>query len=225
MLRRIGWIVMTITSLFVAAYALALLFAPGVRPPLLRNRLASGALPIYLHLGAAAIAIAVGPFQLSTRLRTRFRRLHRLSGRFYVGGVFVGGLASLALAMESQGGSVAHAGFLALGVLWIATTAEAFRRILAKDIRGHRRWMIRSWALTFAAVTLRVYLPASIIAGLPYQASYAVIAWLCWVPNVIAAEWYLAGRWSLARMARSRHSVGVAPSRTIAETTVSPAGQ
>src|SRR5687768_12313762 len=184
MLRRIGWTVMTITSLFVAAYALALLVAPGVRPPLLRERLSSEALAVYLHLGAAAIAMTVGPFQLHNRLRTRFTRLHRFSGRLYVAGVFVGSLASIALAMESQGGDLAHAGFLALGILWLGTTAEALRRILAGDISGHRRWMVRSWALTFAAVTLRFYLPVTMVMGLPYQASYAVIAWLCWVPNV-----------------------------------------
>ena len=211
MLRKIGWTVMTMTSLFVAAYALALLVAPGVRPPLLEERLSNEALAVYLHLGAAAIAMAVGPFQLNNRLRARFTRLHRFSGRLYVAGVFVGGLASLALATESQGGDVAHAGFLVLGILWLGTTAEALRRILTGDISGHRRWMVRSWALTFAAVTLRFYLPASMVMGLPYQASYAVIAWLCWVPNVFVAERYIARGWSPLRMARSpQRSFGTA---------------
>jgi hypothetical protein len=39
--------------------------------------------------------------------------------------------------------------------------------------------MIRSFALTFAAVRLRIYLPLSPAAGLNYDDSYPVIAWLC----------------------------------------------
>jgi hypothetical protein len=48
--------------------------------------------------------------------------------------------------------------------------------------------MIRSFALTFAAVTLRIYLPLSLAAGLDYADSYPVIAWLCWVPNLLVAQ-------------------------------------
>jgi hypothetical protein len=37
-------------------------------------------------------------------------------------------------------------------------------------------------------VTLRLYLTAVFIFGLPFAQSYAVIAWACWVPNLLAAE-------------------------------------
>ena len=49
--------------------------------------------------------------------------------------------------------------------------------------------MIRNFALTFAAVALRLYLPPVFIFGLPFATSYAIIAWLCWVPNLLVAEW------------------------------------
>jgi hypothetical protein len=48
--------------------------------------------------------------------------------------------------------------------------------------------MVRNFALTFAAVTLRLYLPASMAAGVAFELAYPVIAWLCWLPNVIVAE-------------------------------------
>ena len=48
--------------------------------------------------------------------------------------------------------------------------------------------MVRNFALTFAAVTLRLWLPASIVAGFPFELAYPVIAWLCWLPNLVAAE-------------------------------------
>ena len=50
--------------------------------------------------------------------------------------------------------------------------------------------MIRNFALTFAAVTLRAYLGLSqAVFGLSFEAFYPVVAWLCWVPNLIVAEW------------------------------------
>lgn len=58
----------------------------------------------------------------------------------------------------------------------------------------HRRWMIRSWSLTLAAVTLRIYLPVVIITGLPFAFSYQVVAFLAWVPNLLLAEWLLRRR-------------------------------
>jgi hypothetical protein len=48
--------------------------------------------------------------------------------------------------------------------------------------------MVRNFALTFAAVTLRLWLPASIVSGFPFELAYPVIAWLCWLPNLVAAE-------------------------------------
>jgi hypothetical protein len=51
----------------------------------------------------------------------------------------------------------------------------------------HRAWMIRNFALTTAAVTLRIYLPVSMLAGIPFGIAYPVVAWLCWLPNLFAA--------------------------------------
>jgi hypothetical protein len=88
-------------------------------------------------------------------------------------------------------GPLAQTGFGALAVLWIAATAQAWRMILAGRVAEHRRWMIRSFALTFAAVTLRLYLPLPPLMGFGFLEGYAVIAWLAWVPNLIVAEIYI----------------------------------
>jgi hypothetical protein len=68
-------------------------------------------------------------------------------------------------------------------------------------IADHRDWMLRSYALTLAAVTLRLYLPASQIAGISFLIAYPAIAWLCWVPNLLVAEW----------MTRTRHARTMLP--------------
>jgi hypothetical protein len=110
-------------------------------------------------------------------------------GRLYLGvGVLCGGLAGLYLATHAFGGPVSRLGFASLALAWLYTGWRAYRAIRAREVATHRRWMVRNFALTFAAVTLRLWIPASVVAGLPFATAYAAIAWLCWVPNLLFAE-------------------------------------
>jgi uncharacterized membrane protein len=191
MIRKSGWALMTVLALFVALYAIALCFIPDMRPPFLRDRFSVVPLAVIMHLGGAAVAIAVGPFQLNAGLRNRFIAIHRWMGRAYAIGVLVGGLGALILATRAQFGLPSRVGFGLLAVLWLTATAQAYRSIRARNQPLHRRWMIRSYALTFAAVMLRIYLPLSQVYGIPFEPAYQTIAWLCWVPNLIVAEWLI----------------------------------
>jgi uncharacterized membrane protein len=190
-MRRLGWGLMAALALITAAYAIALLFVSAMRPPFLQERFATVPLLACLHLAGSGIALAVGPFQLNTRLRNRFLRVHRWMGRTYVICVLLGGSAALGLATMSLAGVPTHVGFGLLAVLSLFATGNAYRHIRAGDQVSHRRWMIRSYALTFAAVTLRIYLPLSQAAGIPFDSAYQTISWLCWVPNLIVAEWII----------------------------------
>jgi uncharacterized membrane protein len=178
----------------VAAYAVALLLAPHTRNAFDVSLFARLPMAVVLHLAGGAIAIASGALQISSTLRQRFIGFHRWLGRLYVLAVCVAALAGMRMALSSSGGIPAHAGFGLLAILWLGSTLLAFVHVRAKHIALHRMWMIRSYSLTLAAVTLRIYLPLSQIAGLPFEASYAAISWLCWVPNLIAADWWILSR-------------------------------
>jgi len=144
---------------------------------------------IYTHVFGSAVALALGPFQFSSRLRARRLELHRWLGRLYLGvGVLIGGFSGLFMAFHAFGGLPARLGFACLALAWLYSGCRAYLAIRARDIASHRRWMVRNLALTFAAVTLRLYLPTSIAAGVSFEIAYPVIAWLCWVPNLVAAE-------------------------------------
>lgn len=179
---------MTTLSLLVASYAIVLLFVPQVRPPFLHGRTGLMALAVALHLAGGGIALGIGAFQLNAALRSRRIQLHRIMGRTYVISVLIGGLSGLRMAIASQGGIVAHLGFGLLASAWLFTTVRGFLLIRAGNDINHRAWMIRSYSLTFAAVTLRIYLPLSLAAGMSFDVAYPAIAWLCWVPNIIVAE-------------------------------------
>ena len=133
----------------------------------------------------------VGAFQVNTRMRNAWLTRHRWLGRIYVGAVLVAAPSGLAMATVSEGGWTAHLGFGVLAVLWFFTTAMAYVQIRARNITAHQQWMIRSYALTLAAVTLRLYLPGALMSGVPFEAAYRAISWVCWVPNLFVAEWLI----------------------------------
>jgi uncharacterized membrane protein len=190
--NTLGWVVMLLLALGVAGYATAVVFVPDARPPFVQSLLAEHVVAARMHFIGGAIALVMGAMQLNTRLRTRFIAVHRWLGRTYVLAVLTGGTAGFVLALHATAGPVAQSGFALLAVAWLGCTLNAYRHIRQRNPAVHRNWMIRSYALTLAAVTLRLYLPASQLAGLPFEVAYPAIAWLCWVPNLLVAEWLVS---------------------------------
>ncbi len=190
---RWAFAVLAFLSVAVAGYAVvAYAFLPlgaAVHPDI-RGSFEAHRAGIFLHVFAASAALFLGPFQFWTALRVRRPVLHRWSGRIYLGaGVLVGGLAGLYMAAFAYGGLAGKLGFGCLAVAWLYTGLRAYLAIRAGDVAAHRRWMVRNFALAFGAVTLRLWLPLSLVAGIAFEVAYPVVAWLCWVPNLVVAEW------------------------------------
>jgi len=187
-----GSATLCLLSLGVAAYAVVVYTAFPLGAfvmPAMRAAFEAHPEAISTHIFASAIALALGPAQFSARLRQGRPALHRWIGRVYLGvGVGVGGLAGLVMATHASGGAWARLGFGSLAAAWLCTGAVAYQAARRRSFVAHRRWMVRNFALTFAAVTLRLYLPSSFVAGIAFESSYPVIAWLCWVPNLVVAE-------------------------------------
>ena len=152
-------------------------------------------LPLRLHIAGGMGALLAGPWQFSKSLRARSLGLHRWMGRFYLVEVALGSIAGFAMALVSEEGLPTHFGFGLLAALWFFTGLQAYRMVRQGDIAAHRRWMIRNFALTLAAVTLRNWMPLMLFAlHWPFRASYIIVSWLCWVPNLLVAEWFLRRR-------------------------------
>jgi len=194
MIRKLAWSTMTLMALGVAAYAGTALIAASLRTPFVRDIFANLPIAISLHLAGGIVALVLGAFQVNSRLRSRFLSIHRWSGRVYVFAAVVGGVAGFTLALHSFGGLVTHFGFGLMAICWVVATLNAYRHIRRGDLIAHRAWMLRSYALTLAAVTLRIYLPLSQIAAIEFEAAYQAISWLCWVPNLLVVEWFVLAR-------------------------------
>jgi uncharacterized membrane protein len=193
-MHRAGKILLYVLAFGVVGYAAfvyAVLPLGAVVEPDVRAAFLAHPVGIYMHVTAASVALALGPFQFSSRLRNNHRSVHRWIGRVYLGiGVLVGGMAALYISQFAFGGLVARLGFASLAVCWLFTGLCAYIAIRRSAIAQHRKWMVRNFSLTFAAVTLRLYLPAAVVGGVDFAVAYPIVAWLCWVPNLLFAEWY-----------------------------------
>lgn len=191
-MRSAGLAVLAVLSLAVVGYAIGaytLLPAGAAVHPGMRSAFEAHRVGLYVHVFASAVALALGPFQFSSALRSARPGLHRWLGRLYLGvGVLAGGLAGLYMALHAYGGVPGRLGFACLALAWLFTGLRAYLAVRAGKLAAHRCWMVRNFALTFAAVTLRLWLPASLVAGVSFDLAYPLIAWFCWVPNLVAAE-------------------------------------
>ena len=141
----------------------------------------------YTHIILGGVALLIGWSQFSTRWREARLGMHRSIGKIYVVAALLSSLAAVYISFYSTGGITASLGFFALGCIWFLSTLRAFLSIRKGNVTEHQTMMIYSYASCFAAVTLRIWLPLLIIWYQDFVPAYRVVAWLCWVPNLVVA--------------------------------------
>ena len=190
-LSRTSHVIMAVLTLPVAAYASLYVFPdmPGLPDNILANRWGAYGLP--LHAGLGAVALLIGPLQFMQSIRSRAPGVHRAMGMIYVTACLVSALAGFALATGTTNGVVAGVGFALAAIVWTLCTARGLSCVVAGQYAAHRRWMIRSYAMTFSAVTLRIQLALCTASGLDFAEFYPILAFSAWIPNLIVAELWL----------------------------------
>ncbi|NEU08594.1 DUF2306 domain-containing protein [Flavihumibacter sp. R14] len=153
----------------------------------------------YTHIILGGIALLVGWSQFIARLRTTRLSLHRTIGKIYVVAALLSALAGIYIGFFATGGLITSAGFISLGCIWFTTTFLAYTSIKKGDTTRHEIMMIFSYAACFAAVTLRIWLPLLIMVFQDFTPAYRIVAWLCWVPNLLVAFFIVR------RIQRSKH--------------------
>lgn len=192
--QRVFLLLVLLPSLGVGLYSLRYgVIAPSAAPPGIRDVMQIAPIAFAIHALASALALMLGPLQFLPGLRRRLPGLHRLVGRLYVAACTSGALSALALTPVASGGLAATLGFALLALAWLATTLAALRAALRRDFALHRRLMLYSFAMTFAAVTLRLQIPVAIIGfgAAGYPEASRVLAWSAWLPNVAFVWWWL----------------------------------
>jgi hypothetical protein len=159
------------------------------------------------HMLIGPIALLTGPWQFFAGLRARHPKFHRWNGRIYVTACLISGIGALFTAPFASGGMVASIGFTLLALSWLGTTFAGWRLAVARNFAMHRIFMRFSYALTFAAVTLRLQIPIGFIflGFTSYREMSVWLAYTCWIPNVIVVALY-----TLASTPRGRRESPVA---------------
>lgn len=176
-------------SIGVSAYAFSFFFFPKEQSPVYQHFINDPWVG-FSHVYGGAVALLFGSLQFSAKFRQKYLSTHRVFGFIYLIAILIGGIGGFFAAIDASGNFITKLGFLCLDILWLFTTVVAYKKIINRDFIAHRNWMIRSFALTFAAVALRLQFPLWMgYYQMPFPEAYVIIAWTCWIPNLIAAEW------------------------------------
>lgn len=145
---------------------------------------------LFPHIVGGLLAAILGPLQFWTKIRRDYLPIHRFAGRLYVVAVLVASIASLGISFRLGGDNAAYAGgLIGLAVAWILTTGMAFVAIRRKNLVQHKQWMIRSYVVTFAFVTFRLFDDLLSHRGLvPAHEFYSMLAWGCWAIPLLVTE-------------------------------------
>ena len=192
MLFRSFFTLMVVSSVLVALVSYRFVFLDlSIAFAGMSTHIANSLNAFLMHIIAAPIALILGALQFLPFVQKR-RPFHRWMGRLYGLCVLVASISGFYIAIGAVGGPVASVGFAALACAWFATTAIGVAHARAKRFEQHRRWMIRSFALAFAGVTLRMQIPGFVAFGLDYSAASIYLAWTCWLPNIAFTQWWLS---------------------------------
>jgi uncharacterized membrane protein len=144
----------------------------------------------YTHVFSSILTLLAGFTQFSSELLRKHRRLHKLFGSIYAWDILVINFpAALIMAYYANGHLPSKIAFLILDSLWFWFTLKAIIEVKKGNIKGHRDYMMRSYALTLSALTLRTWkIILTNTTGLPPETIYMIDAWLGFVPNLLFVE-------------------------------------
>ncbi|MEQ1922969.1 MAG: DUF2306 domain-containing protein [Pyrinomonadaceae bacterium] len=148
----------------------------------------------FVHVYMSTWVLLAGFTQFSAKIRDYYPKIHRGLGYSYALNVlFITGPASLIMAFYANGGMTSKVAFILLAIGWLYFTAMAVVTARQGDFAAHRNFMIRSYALTLSALTLRAWKWSinNSVEGLPPMDVYRAVAWLGWVPNILFAEFLI----------------------------------
>jgi uncharacterized membrane protein len=148
----------------------------------------------YVHVFTSVLSLMAGFTQFSPDILKHHRWLHRAVGRVYVFNILLINFpAGMIMAVYANGHLPSKIAFVILDSLWFWFTLKALIEVKRGNIQLHRDYMIRSYALTLSAVTLRTWKIIMIHStNLPPETIYMMNSWLGFVPNLLCAEWLIA---------------------------------
>lgn len=191
-MKKLLFVILSVFALMIGLYPFIYVFVEHKNTFLgskslevLQNQIWKSA--FFAHIIFGGISLFIGWRQFGNKFRNKYLQLHRIIGKTYVVSVLISSVSAIYMGFYANGGIISSAGFIFLGLVWLITTLAALVQIRKGNVIKHRQFMIYSYACTFAAVTLRLWYPLLERITKDPDNSYLVVAWLCWLPNVLVA--------------------------------------
>lgn len=144
----------------------------------------------YIHVFISLFVLMAGFTQFSPFILKNYAKLHRLTGRLYAGNIlFINFPVAMVMAIYANGNLPGKTAFFLLDCLWFSFTLKAIIEIRRGNITSHKNYMIRSYALTLSAISLRTWKIILVnTTNIDIPTIYVMDAWLGFVPNLLLAE-------------------------------------
>jgi uncharacterized membrane protein len=191
--RHASWWVFFLVCVFFGIYALAMgvteiLHLLGIVDD---ARTRAAPFVFVVHALSGSVALISGPLQFSRLLRNKTRKLHRVIGGLYMWAIWLSSVGGLWSAIFFNVNMAAKMAFGTLAILWFSTTTIAYLHIRNRNIREHREWMIRSFALALFFVTFNFWMPGLASTKLSQAVAYPLGVFLSWFLNLMIAELWI----------------------------------
>ena len=188
------WIIVVLLGIRLAGIALVYFFHGtdyeflNLKQDLLHNT--TWFVAFYLHLLGGALAVLSGMAAFFTKWIKPSSKGHKILGKIYfISIMFVGGPTGFYLGFYAEAGYLATIGFIGMSIAWMLPTFISVYKVTKGDVEGHHKWMIRSYSMTLAGVTLRLMTPLGIHwLGWTYDTTFIVTAYVPWMFNLGLAE-------------------------------------
>jgi uncharacterized membrane protein len=197
--KLIGFVIFFAVTAFVTYMKNAQIFDPASQ---MGRHFAPGFVFLVPHAIFAGLAMVMGAFQFSNRLRARYLRVHKTMGYIYVISVFIGAPMAIPLAARIDTPSLVAAS-VAQSFGWIFCTAVALYCIRTGNIQQHRKWMIRGYPFAMIFTVARIVIPIPPIL----RSGFVGIEIVVWTTIVLAAflpSFFLEWRSIVPRRATAR---------------------
>lgn len=152
----------------------------------------------YIHVFASPVVIFTGLFQFNRFSIHRMPKLHRVLGMIYIVIlIFIAAPSGFLMGLYANGSYPTQISFTVLSLLWMFTTVMAYQKVKQKDYVSHGRWMIRSYALTLSAISLRFFTFLIGYFNIPLYPTeaYIVVSYSSWIVNLLLAEWLIYAKY------------------------------
>lgn len=146
-----------------------------------------------LHVAPAALFMMLAPFQFSRRLRSRYIRLHRWSGRLVVAIAVPIGLSGLFFGLLMPFSGALEASAIALfGGFFLLAVTRAFIAIKSGEVARHREWMLRMFSVAIGISTVRIVgIVLAVVTREGPESWFAQSVWIGFALTVAAAELWI----------------------------------